>query len=304
MHLKTFAVSWLLMLFTILSSTHNIYAQTQKKGKDIGIQLYSVRSMIGSHTNPDEYADNYLSVLKKLSHMGYTSVEAAGYKDGMFYNTKPNEFKTTVEKAGMKVVSSHVSKALSQQELSSGEFGESLIWWKKAILAHQEAGIKYIVNPWIDFTKSEKELAILCLYQNEIGKLCKLAGIKYGYHNHAHEFREIENGSTMLDYMLQNTNPDYVFFEMDVYWTVIGDASPVDYFKKYPDRFKLLHIKDRREIGQSGMVGFDAIFSNAKTAGVEAIFVEFEEYTDDLESGLKQSIDYLQDAPFVKKKYL
>lgn len=49
----------------------------------------------------------------------------------------------------------------------------------------------------------------------------------------------------------------------------MGKASPVDYFHKYPGRFKMLHIKDRREIGQSGMVGFDAIFENAKTAGVE-----------------------------------
>ena len=55
---------------------------------------------------------------------------------------------------------------------------------------------------------------------------------------------------------------------MDLYWVVRGQNSPVDYFNKYPGRFKIFHVKDHREIGQSGMVGFDAIFKNAKTAGV------------------------------------
>ena len=56
---------------------------------------------------------------------------------------------------------------------------------------------------------------------------------------------------------------------MDLYWVVRGQNSPVDYFNKYPGRFQIFHVKDNREIGQSGMVGFDAIFKNAKTAGVD-----------------------------------
>ena len=80
---------------------------------------------------------------------------------------------------------------------------------------------------------------------------------------------------------------------MDVYWTVMGKASPVDYFKKYPGRFRLLHIKDRREIGQSGMVGFDAIFANAREAGVENIIVEMEgsSYGDVLRSVREEILD-------------
>ena len=93
----------------------------------------------------------------------------------------------------------------------------------------------------------------------------------YGYHNHAHEFEKVEGKEVMYNYMLENTNPDYVFFQMDVYWVVRGQNSPVDYFKKYPGRFKILHIKDDRELGQSGMVGFDAIFKDAATAGVQNI---------------------------------
>ena len=161
----------------------------------------------------------------------------------------------------------------------------------------------YIVTPWLDLRKTVKDLDTECRYLDAIGKLCREAGLQYGYHNHAHEFEKVEGKVVMLDYMLAHTNPDYVFFEMDVYWTVIGNASPVDYFKKYPGRFTALHIKDHREIGQSGMVGFDAIFAHTDTAGVRHIFVEVEEVSGNLEDGLIQSIRYLQKAPFVKATY-
>ena len=141
------------------------------------------------------------------------------------------------------------------------------------------------------------------IQSSTIGKKCAEAGIKYGYHNHAHEFKKVED-QVMLAYMIENTDPQYVFFELDVYWTVMGQASPVEYFKKYPGRFKLLHIKDHKEIGQSGMVGFDAIFKNAEVAGVEHIIVEAEAYEcEDMMDGVKLCADYLLGADFVKANY-
>ena len=79
--------------------------------------------------------------------------------------------------------------------------------------------------------------------------------------------------------------------------------SPVDYFNKYPGRFTVLHIKDDKEIGDSGMVGFDAIFRNAKVAGVKHIVAEIEGYSCPVEVSVKKSLDYLLDAPFVKASY-
>ena len=90
---------------------------------------------------------------------------------------------------------------------------------------------------------------------------------------------------------------------MDVYWVVRGQSSPVEYFNKYPGRFKMLHIKDHREIGQSGMVGYDAIFRNAKTAGVQDIVAEIEHYTLPVMESIKQSIGYLLQSPFVPASY-
>ena len=80
----------------------------------------------------------------------------------------------------------------------------------------------------------------------------------------------------MMDYLISHTAPEKVFFQMDVYWAVVGGASPVEYFKKYRGRFEMLHIKDKYEIGQSGMVGFEAIYNNFNIAGTKEYVVELE----------------------------
>ncbi|MGJ1226898.1 sugar phosphate isomerase/epimerase family protein [Sphingobacterium siyangense] len=272
------------------------FAQQKAAKKEIGLQLYSVREEIGKNPNFDQ-------ILQKISALGYTGVEAAGYKDGKLYNLSPQEFKAKVEKAGMKVISSHATKTLSEKELASGDFTESLKWWDECIATHKAAGMKYIVTPWMDVPKTLKDLETQCRYLDAVGAKCRQQGIVYGYHNHSHEFRKVED-KVMYDYMIEHTNPENVFFEMDVYWAVMGQVSPVDYFNKYAGRFKALHIKDHREIGQSGMVGFDAIFNNSKVAGLQYIFVELEETRNDIYTGLQQSIDYLKKASFVKASYL
>lgn len=271
-------------------------AVSKKGQKDICIQLYSVRDLLDDPNNLD-------SILPKLADMGYTSVEAANYNDGKFYGKTPEEFRLAVEKSGMSVLSSHTTRGLSDEELASGNLTEALGWWDKCIADHKAAGMKYIVTPYMGVPKTVRDLQTYCNYYNEIGKRCMAAGLKYGYHNHSHEFQKVEDKEIMLDYMLQHTNPEYVFFQMDVYWVVRGGNSPVDYIKEYPGRFKMLHIKDHREIGQSGMVGYDAIFRNAETAGVEAIVAEIEQYSVPVLESVKQSADYLLEAPFVKASY-
>ncbi len=265
--------------------------------KDMCVQMYSARSILNH--------DNYADILKEIAAMGYTAVEAASYDgdNGLIYGDTPEVFKQKVEAAGMKVLSAHVSRGLSREELDSGDLSAALAWWDKCIEVHKKAGMEYIVTPWMGLQENLKDLQVYCDYLNEVGRRCKAAGIKYGYHNHAYEFEKVED-QVMYDYMLQHTDPDLVFFQMDVYWAVIGKASPVDYFKRYPGRFKMLHIKDEWEVGQSGMVGFDAIFKNAELAGLENFVVEIERYSyEDIRKSFVESADYLLNAPFVKATY-
>ncbi|WP_459599428.1 sugar phosphate isomerase/epimerase family protein [Dysgonomonas reticulitermitis] len=282
-----------LLMLASCSPKADTTQQSAPPKKDIALQLYSLR---------DDIKKDYAATIKKAGEMGYTAVEAASYGDGKFYGKTPEEFKADIEAAGMKVLSSHTTKPLSEKELASKDFSESLKWWDEAIKAHKAAGMKYIVAPWMDVPKTLKDLQTYCEYYNEIGKRCKENGISFGYHNHAHEFQKVED-TVMYDYMLENTNPEYVFFQMDVYWVVRGQQSPVDYFNKYKGRFALLHIKDNKELGQSGMVGFDAIFKNTDAAGTKHLIVEVEKYNFTPEESVKQSLDYLLNCPLVKESY-
>ena len=276
------------------------FAQNRAVNKEMSVQLYSVKDLIG---NPDLYAANHEKVLKAIAEMGYTGIEAACYDNGKLYGVTPEEFKADLEEAGLKVISSHIGKGLSSEEVASGDFTESLKWWDTAIAAHKAAGMEYIVCPYLHVPQTLKELKAYCYYYDEIGRRCKEAGMKFGYHNHSHEFSLVE-GTAMLDYMLQNTDPELVFFQLDVYWATNANASPVEYFNKYPGRWKVLHIKDIKAIGKSGLVGFDAIFNNYETAGMLEYVVEIENCPNETALDvLRESAEYLKSSPFVKAKY-
>ena len=281
---------------TLLSYSFGVEA----KKKEIAFQMYSVRDLIG---NPNKYAQNHGSTLKALAKMGYTAIEAANYDNGKLYGVTPEQFKADIEAAGMEVLSSHVGHNLNNEELKSGNFDEALKWWAQCIDTHKRAGMKYIVNPGVNFPNTLAEADVICKYLNKVGEMVNAAGMKFGYHNHSYEFNKVE-GQVWYDYMIKHTDADKVFYEMDVYWAVRGQVSPVEYFKKYPNRFTLLHIKDHKEFGESGMVGFDAIFNNADKAGLKHLVVELEgSNRPNILDGMKVCADYLNAAKFVKATY-
>jgi len=122
----------------------------------------------------------------------------------------------------------------------------------------------------------------------------------FGYHNHSQEFStKLDSGIIIYDYMLQNTDPSKVMFEIDLYWCVAGGADPVYYFNKYPGRFELWHIKDKEEIGASGMMDFASIWAGAARSGMQYGIVEVERYNFDEYTSCLKSLDFLNAAPYV-----
>lgn len=268
--------------------------------KDMNVQLYSARTLIGT---PELYAKNHKYVLRRLSQMGYTGVETANYSDGKFAGLSPQDFRKSIEEAGLKIVSSHTSRMLSQEELKNADFTAAMKWWDACIAAHKAAGIPNLVMSFSSPLTSTAEMKVMANYLNAIGERCNAAGIRFGYHSHSHEFKKVD-GTTMMDYYIANTKPENVFFQMDVYWAVMAGVSPVEYMNKYAGRFYLMHIKDQHEIGQSGMVGFEAIFKNFAKAGTKGFVVELEDAsTPNILKGLRESALYLRHADYVKPSY-
>lgn len=256
--------------------------------KEIGLQLYSLR---------DSMATNPVKTVEAVGKMGYTFVEPAGYYNGTFYGMSPADFKALVENNGMTILSSHTGQAVPD----SARWDDVMAWWDTCITAHAQAGVKYIVQPFMDSVgyQSLAGLQRYCDYFTAIGEKCLAQGIRFGYHNHSEEFKPVE-GQVIYDYMLQHTDSSKVFFQLDLYWIQEGGANSVEYFNRYPGRFTLWHVKDELEVGASGKMDFKTIFENAAVAGMKHIIVEQEAFATTPFEGVKQSYDFLNNAEYVK----
>jgi sugar phosphate isomerase/epimerase len=269
--------------------------------KSIGLQIYSLGR---------EFTEDVPNGLKKVAQIGYSTAEAAGYGDGKLYGIEAGEFKKMADGAGLKITGSHVNPPV--RKYSKENMGEIADFWKKTVEAHVKCGVKTIVQPGMPSIESNDDAAIVCEVFNKAGEIAKNAGIKWGYHNHSGEFQKAVKeedkgkrgvaGDVIYDLMLKGTDPKLVFFEMDVYWTVMGQCDPLDYFEKYAGRFPVLHIKDRSILGKSGMMNFENIFNKAYQNGLEEFYVELEGIRQGMTQfeGVKLCFDYLNNAPFVK----
>ena len=229
-----------------------------------GIQLYTLRDVIGSDPK---------GILKKLADMGYKEIESYEGDKGMFWGMKNTEFKKYVDDLGMKIVASHCSLDKDLERKAD---------------AAAEIGMSYLIDPWIGPQKKMDLFRKKAEEFNRAGEICKKVGLKYGYHNHAYSFEPLE-GELPQDILMQNTDPDLVDFEMDIYWVYTAGADPVKWLEKYPSRFRLCHIKDRKKdapkgdgdqscVAGHGQIDYPSILKVAKKQGMKHYLVEQERY--------------------------
>lgn len=254
----------------------NTLPSCMKPRKDIGIQLWTLRETIGTET---------LATLRKVSQIGYTHIEPYGF-DGTFYGIPAAEFRTITEDLGMRITCTHTGITAENAEA----------YLEKAL----KTGMEYIVLPSPMGRPSDKadDYKKLAEEMNVIGEKSLQAGIRFGYHNHDHEFRSDENG-VFYDILLNETDPGLVCFQLDIYWIIKGGYDPVAYFRKYPGRFALWHVKDMAGSGESTVIGegaidFREIFSFADEAGLRYFYVEQESYTVSPLESIEKSFNYIR----------
>jgi sugar phosphate isomerase/epimerase len=192
--------------------------------------------------------------------------------NGTVAGYKPADYAALAEKYGIDIISSHVRAKFDVKDVEG-----SLVAWGKALEDHKAMGCKYVVFPMYTWAGTVEGVKAECDLMNKIGEEANKRGIKFGYHNHNFEFATIANTSQLYeDFLIANTDPDKVFFQLDVYWIMVGGQDPVAYLKKYPNRFKVLHIKDEYVVGASGKLNYEAIFNQFYKNGYQDWFVEME----------------------------
>jgi sugar phosphate isomerase/epimerase len=249
-------------------------------GRALGIQLYTVAA---------ELTADLLGTLKALRYIGYRFVESAG-----FANLSAKDFRKALDAADLRCPSSHLHfTAADPGPLFEDAHAVGAHYAVSSVLIAEPTGTsgndfgKTLSSLTLDDFKRTAELA------NRIGAKAKQAGLQYAYHNHNFEFRDQGNGQTGYDLLLKETDPELVKFELDCGWMVAAGFSPVSYFRKYPNRYRMIHVKDfllngkpttdlsgpdrpkGTELGK-GSIDYKPIFAAAGPAGVEYFFSEQE----------------------------
>lgn len=272
---KTSFITYFLAL-ALLVPFASIDGEPKAKKKQIGIATYSVKGL----------ESDIEGSLKALGDYGYTVMEISNYNAGRgtVAGYSPADYAALAEKYGLDIISSHARAKFDAKDVPG-----TLDAWGKLFDDHKIMGCKYVILPMNMWSSDVEALKAECSLLNQIGAEASKRGIKFGYHNHSMEFATVPTTNlTFEDFLIQNTDPDKVFFQMDVYWITVGGQDPVTYLKKYPDRFKVLHIKDDYVIGESGKIDYKAIFKQFYKNGHKDWFVEMEAKMTDEQR--KQSI--------------
>jgi len=236
--------------------------ETAGRIKSFGLQLWTVR---------DDLANDPKGVLKQIASFGYKHVESFEGAKGMFWGMKNTEFKKYISDLGMTMYSSHFGGADN---------------FEKKVADAAEIGMKYLTMAWEGPGKTIDDYKKYAEDFNKKGELCKKNGLRFAFHNHDYTFRPLE-GQLAQDTLINGTDPALVDFEMDIYWVVAAGQDPEAWFKKYPDRFRLCHVKDRnRNPGNdngknsvtlgTGNIDFKKVLKTAKENGMNYYIVEQE----------------------------
>lgn len=253
--------------------------------KKLGVQIYTVR---------DAAYEDIEKTFEQLAELGYTDLEIFGY-DGKFFGKTAKEFRTILKNTGQKLISSHHTTDL---KISSKLYDD----WEIAaenIVSHDG---QYMVYAYL-FPQQRTNETFKSLPEifERFGEISTEGGIQFAYHNHDFEFEPFEK-SNLYDFILNETSEDLVKMELDLFWITKAKKNPSEYFKKYPGRFPLWHVKDMNTKGETvevgnGIINFDEIFAERKIAGLEYWFVEQDDSKNPFQS-LKISRDYLRSKNF------
>ena len=264
-----------------------IKSVVEKAGLEtFGIQLWTVK---------EEIAKDPKGTLKALASYGYKQIESCDTGKGIFWGMSAVDFKSYLDEIGLTIVSSHCNPDFTVKKEKEDEF-------KKLASDAASIGMKYLINPFPgENLKTSDDYKIVAEGLNRQGEICKANGIKMAYHNHHMEFLPLADKGIGEQILLNGTNADLVDFELDLYWNIKAGQTPNDWFTKYPNRFKLVHVKDlypadkmaeietnekvegfwpvggSTELGK-GKIDFPKILSEAKAAGVEYFVVEQERF--------------------------
>ncbi|WP_226527676.1 sugar phosphate isomerase/epimerase family protein [Metabacillus niabensis] len=245
------------------------------------LQLFTLR---------EETEKDFVGTLEKVAKLGYQGVEFAGYG-----GLPAGQLKNELDRLRLKASSSHVPIAMLENELD------------QVIEYQQIIGSQHIACPVLPAERRTKEAYNeLIPILNEIGRRCHESGITLSYHNHDFELIELDNGKKPLELLLDETNPEWVKAEFDVYWLTKAGEDPVQWLKRYEGRTPLVHLKDMTTDGEmffaelgTGGVNLDGVLNQGEQSNVEWFVVEQDRSRRSPLESIEISMNYLKNKQLI-----
>ncbi len=262
----------------------NLWAAPAKTISPFGVQLYSARDVLPKDPK---------GIMTQLAQFGYKQFESYSGPKGFLWGMEPKEIKTFLGDLGVKMVSTHFDfrkAAGSPDQL------------KKDIEMAKGAGLSYLLCPYIGAQKSWDDWKKIADDFNKVGEEVKKSGLKFGYHNHDYSFKPLD-GKLPQDFLLANTDPKNVMFELDLCWIDVAGVNTTEHLKKYGKRYELCHIKDytvkggkpvQNDIGEGSVDFKKTLRSVLDNSSIKYFLVEQEEYPGSPMDSLKKDAEYMK----------
>ncbi len=235
-----------------------------------GLQLYTIHK---------DMLKSPIDSLKAAKSMGYEDFETFGF-DGdkdTYYGYKSSEFKQILDDLQLTASSGHYgfSSFLNKSADDLARFVD------QCILGAQTTDMKYIVWPWLSpEQRTIDHFKLMASKLNTIGQQVTAAGLGFAYHNHGFDFID-HQGENGFDIILNETDPELVKLEMDMYWVMHSSKlTPKELVKQQPGRFVLWHIKDMDKVSRdytelgNGSIDYTEILPTPDKAGLEYYYLE------------------------------
>ncbi|QJW90042.1 sugar phosphate isomerase/epimerase [Spirosoma taeanense] len=285
-HNRTSKLFFTTLLSLGLMGLNSVFAQSGKR-------VYTFPLGVEAYTYRHNFPKDVVATLDLIKSLGFTEMEG-GVPKGL----TAEEYKKLLDERGIKMT-------------ATGAGYEQIVKDPESVVKNAKAlGASFVMVAWIphqkgNFTLENAQKAVEDF--NRVGKVLKDNGLTFCYHNHGYEFQPYQDG-TLFDYIVKNTDPQYVSFEMDILWATHGGADPVKLLTKYGSRWKLMHLKDLKKgikgdltggtppendvvLGE-GQIDMPAVLKAAKKVGIKHYYIEDESNHEDTQ--VPQSIAYLK----------
>lgn len=223
----------------------------------LGLQLYTLRS---------EMERDVAATLDRVAEIGYAEVEFAGY-----FGHTPAEIRGFLDAAGLRAPAAHVGPQLVEEA------------WPETLEAAGEVGHEWVVVPSVPLSMrgSLDDWRRTAERFTRAAEAARAAGLRFAYHNHDFEFRELE-GRIPMHVFLETADPDLVEMELDFYWIVHAGGDPIAFIDRWAGRIPLVHVKDRTRDGRmvdvgAGAIDWTAVLGHRERAGIRHYFVEHDD---------------------------